>query len=78
MTLERLYLVNLFKILSKLMHENTFRHLNVDESPFSFDNIIFKLFVKLLIFLILSYFFLLFKLHFLIIFRLFLSYFFNL
>ena len=28
------------------MHENTFRHLNVDESPFSFDNIIFKLFVK--------------------------------
>ena len=33
-----LYFVSLFRILSKLMQENTFRHLNIEESPFSLIN----------------------------------------
>lgn len=35
MTRERLYLVNLFKMRSRLMHEKTLRQRNTDESPFS-------------------------------------------
>ena len=39
-TLERLYFVNLFKILNRFIHENTFLQRNTDESPFSFRKIV--------------------------------------